>query len=69
MKDKIKHWLKENWFKLTWVIIAITIAYFWFARPIIYKKYCAEKVYKEGFGSRLFDADEIYKVCLRKYGL
>ena len=62
------NWLKENWFKLFLVIIVIAVGYFWFMRPIILKKYCARKSFELAKGS-LSNFDEIYKICLKKYGL
>lgn len=75
----MKTWLKENWFKAAIIVILIILlcgfGYFSILRPILVKKHCAIIAYRgTGFynlGKVITgdEQDELYKVCLRKYGL
>ena len=68
----MKNWLKENWFKTLLMLAIFVFLYLQLVRPIIYKKYCANKAYNTNrfdLNLSIEDRDDLYKLCLRKYGL
>ena len=64
--------LKQNWFKLTLIFIALIVIVLWLIVPMHYKRYCAQKAYATDFsklGLNLIDRESVYKICLEKYGI
>lgn len=75
MKEKIKNWLKNNWFKITIIallfVVLVCCIYFVWIRPIMAKRDCFNRAYTYISTSSLSldQRDWVYKVCLHKYGL
>ena len=81
MKEKIKIFLQQNWFKVSLLIIIIIVivgVFYWYEwRPNQIRKTCQEKIEKQdrellesAIKSKILkEQGDIYDFCLRKYGL
>jgi len=83
MKEKIKNWLKENWFKvglITILVISIAGAFYWFEyRPTKIKERCSADAHFDTAGFLNLGAfggkdqqehiNDYYDDCLMRFGL
>lgn len=79
MKEKTSNFFKENWFKLSILIVAVVFLGWIFVRPAVIKQQCSEVIDQKCINNKsLFCLQETYKraatdkeyeSCLRKYGL
>lgn len=66
------NWLKENWFKiglLGMLGVAIVSYFYWYEiRPSQVRKRCVAEAYS-GFGSHLPNRDDVFDICLKRFGI